>query len=79
MTDESANEHVNTSQPKTLRGLKLRGVRAVKTVLTSVGRVNVSDYDKSKHGPKAKADQLPVRKSKKVAKAADKDSAKAED
>jgi len=80
----AANLDINTTQPKPLRGLILRGRKKIETVRCELpggnGRiitVNVEDYDKEKHGPKVAADQLPKRASKKKApkkkaKAADK-------
>lgn len=69
----AANLDINTTQPRPLRGLKLRGVKKMETVrceLPGTDRiitVRVEDYDREKHGPKVKADQLPKRASKKKA------------
>lgn len=75
----NVNQQIDTTQPRPLRGLKIRGVKEVPTVNTvlkgegpdGVDRyltVNEEDYDKKKHGEKV--DKLPSRKkaSKKKAK-----------
>jgi len=69
--NDSANEQINTTQPRVLRGLQLSGVKASPTVTCEGpegGRqmvVNVEDYDKSLHGPKIAAEKLPARSSSK--------------
>ena len=70
----AANQVIDTSQPKPLRGLKIRGVKKIKTILCqkdedTVIRVNEADYDKSLHGPKLASEKLPTRKTKPKAKA----------
>lgn len=75
MAEEFANEvnanlDINTTQPRPLRGLKLRGVKTMETVeclhTNAAGderviRVRKEDYDKSIHGPLK--DQISKRKS----------------
>lgn len=81
MTEQSAShQHIDTNQPRPLRGLKLRGRKSVETVTCEGppgGRqmiVNVEDYDKKLHGAKCAADKLPTR-----AKKASKEKAKAKE
>ncbi len=65
----AANQVINTLQPKPLVGLKLRGVKKIKTIRCqkdedTVILVNEADYDKSLHGPKLASEKLPTRKEK---------------
>lgn len=73
MSDENvnaANQIINTTQPKPLGGLIIRGQKHPKTIKTVIrGKdgaddrfltVNEEDYDKSLHGEKI--DKLPTKK-----------------
>jgi hypothetical protein len=78
MAEQSAShQHIDTNQPRPLRGLKLRGRKSVETVTCegpSGGRqmiVNVDDYDKKLHGAKCAKDKLPTRAKKKAKKKAE--------
>jgi hypothetical protein len=66
----STNQVINTTQPRPLRGLKLRGVKKIPTIETvkkGAGpdgedlymTINEEDYDKELHGEKV--DKLPTR------------------
>lgn len=71
MPDEevaSANQQIDTKQPRVLKGLKLSGVHKVATVQykrESDGKictVNADDYDREIHGPKITKKKIPARK-----------------
>lgn len=73
----AANQVIDTSQPKPLKGLKLRGVKSVPTVKTVIKgggpdgedlfmTVNEADFDKEIHGEKVT--KIPKRSKKKVSK-----------
>lgn len=67
----NANLDINTSQPKPLRGLKLRGIKETEQVTcehtdadgnTKIIKVAADRWDKKIHGPKVDEDKLPARK-----------------
>lgn len=65
----AANQHIDTNQPRPLRGLVLRGVKTNNLIpckkMDENGNevtllVNEADYDRDEHGEKL--DKLPTRK-----------------
>lgn len=74
--DTSVNQQINTTQPKPLKGLVIRGHKTIPTIQTvkkGAGAdgedlymiINEEDYDKKLHGEKV--DKLPSRGKKKEA------------
>lgn len=82
--NDSANQQIDTSQPKILRGLKLLGQHLVPTVQCEhpddperTITVNAEDYDPDIHGDKI--DKIPKRKKKASKKKASKKKGESED